>query len=226
MPDVIADNFGLLEAVLFLELTLLLTAIVFFYAAKIATKNNRHDPILRFWYVFWRAFSATVTPVRVYDSRIAEERARALGVVGIGELSPGQLAEMDAPDLGGISADEVVSHTIIDTPPPPATPRPSKSDATSATVVADGTLDARIVGRSDADAVLGRDGTTLVAGVRNEIEDGQANGVLVQLIAGALGVPVYRIVLLRGHYKAEKAFKIVGVDQAGIERRLRQLPTL
>ena len=143
------------------------------------------------------------------------------GVAGVGEMTDEQLAETDAPDLDTITTDDLRAH--IAEPPPPADR--SKASAAPAAPPADATLDVHVVAEADADAVVGRQNRTLVCRVRNAVEDGQSNGVVTTLVATALNLPVYRVVLVRGQYRADKAFKLIGVDAVALERLLAALPS-
>lgn len=225
VTDFIADNFGLLELLLFLELVVLATAAAFYQIAKLASGRSRHDPMVRFYHVFWRGFFADVTPVGVLRAQQAETLARRAGLITVGDLDPEQLARMDAPDLNEI-ANAAVGGRPINSPtrlpaePPAVSPPRGNPPAPATPPVGDATLEVRIVGRSKIDTVAGHDGRTLIVHVRCEVEDGQANGVVVELASQALQIPVYRIVLLRGHYKSDKAFKLLNFDQATLDRRV------
>jgi uncharacterized protein len=52
-------------------------------------------------------------------------------------------------------------------------------------------------------------------------ERGKANAALVDLLAGALGVPRTRVRVVGGQTARRKIVEIEGVDAAEIERRLR-----
>lgn len=219
----LTDYFGPLEWLLFVEFAVLATATVFYQIAKwTAGRNYRSDPLVRFYYVFWQAFNAPVTPVGVLRAREAERIARAKGFVMAGDVTPEMLNREEAPDLGEMTRDDLQGRPI-ETPPAMLPPEKSVRRGEEVSTVKDATLEVRITGRCKQNRVSGHDGRVMLAEVTFEVEDGQANGVVVELASAALDVPVYRIVLLGGHYKMNKSFKIVGMGQAELESRVRQL---
>lgn len=221
--EFILEFFGPLEWLLFLEFVILATATFFYQAAKLIAGKNRDDEMVRFYHVFWRSFFAPVTPVNVMLAREAEIRARAMGVVMAGDMAPEQLNQMDAPDLDALSGEDLRGRAIETPVPMRAESKAEKKAAAAVPPLADSTLEVRINGRAPSNRVTGHSGRTLLIDVTHEIEDGQANGVVVELASQALDVPIYRIVLIRGHYRSDKAFKILGVEQAMLESRIQQL---
>jgi uncharacterized protein YggU (UPF0235/DUF167 family) len=105
MTELIWQNFGFLELILATEFVILLTAAFFYQVAKIIAKTDRHDPLVRFYRVFWRSFMGPVTSIRELDLRQAEYAARMAGVTGVGD-GP-DLVDLDAADLVDLDSAEV-----------------------------------------------------------------------------------------------------------------------
>ncbi|HEX8340758.1 MAG TPA: DUF167 family protein [Tepidisphaeraceae bacterium] len=99
MTDYIWQNAGLLEVILATECVVLIAAAFFYQVAKIIAKTDRHDPLVRFYRVFWQAFKMPVSTIRELDLRQAEYAAREAGMVGLGDVSVETLSNIDAPDL-------------------------------------------------------------------------------------------------------------------------------
>jgi uncharacterized protein YggU (UPF0235/DUF167 family) len=93
------ENFGLIEYVLCIELVILLSAGFFYQVAKLIARQDRRDPLVKFYRVFWQSFFSSVTPVRDLDMVQIEAMARASGIALAGDLDVKQLSRLDAPDL-------------------------------------------------------------------------------------------------------------------------------
>ncbi|HEY0007822.1 MAG TPA: DUF167 domain-containing protein [Tepidisphaeraceae bacterium] len=96
--DFIWRHFSLMEWLLTIEIIVLLTAAFFYQVAKQIARTDRHDPLVRFYRVFWRAFFTSVTPLRQLELQEAEVMARSAGLAGVDGANMG---DMDAPDLFG-----------------------------------------------------------------------------------------------------------------------------
>jgi len=67
-------------------------------------------------------------------------------------------------------------------------------------------------------------GDTLKLSVTTAPEKGKANEAVIGLLAEALGCPVSRISVLRGHGQPRKLVEVEGLDEAELHRRLGRPP--
>jgi uncharacterized protein YggU (UPF0235/DUF167 family) len=98
------ENFGLTEYVLCIELVILLSAGFFYQVAKLIARQDRRDPLVKFYRVFWQSFFSSVTPVRELDMVQIEAMARASGIALAGDIDSHQLSQLDAPDLADLDS--------------------------------------------------------------------------------------------------------------------------
>lgn len=229
--DFIWENFGLLEWLLCIELIVLLSAAFFYQIAKFIAKTDRHDPLVRFYRVFWISFALPVTPTKQLELASAEAAARSMGHRFAGDMDDQRLTEIDAPDLGDVAdADRMpaapTAREMREEPAPASKPAPAKSAKSGAAEPpkqSTATFDARIIAASPADRLVGIVGGEIVVEVTHEVEDGQANGTVLMLVAERIGIPPYRIALLKGHYKVRKTFQVDNIEQSALDRRLAQM---
>jgi uncharacterized protein YggU (UPF0235/DUF167 family) len=242
MIDFVWDNFGLIEWVLCIELVTMLSAGFFYQVAKLIARTDRHDPLVKFYRVFWQSFFSDVRSVRELDVLQAEVRAREAGLASAGRMTDDQLHRLDAPDLGDIGGvestgtrepDQPVPSSVLeamgldaDEAPRPAPAKKKAAPAASSNAAAEeqralrSTFDARVVPFAAKDAIAGREGGELVVNVTVSPEDGQANGIIINLVSARIGLRPYQISLLRGHYKVRKTFQVAGMDQQALDARL------
>jgi uncharacterized protein YggU (UPF0235/DUF167 family) len=92
---------SLLEWLLLVQGVVLLTALFFYQIAKLIARQDRHDPLVRFYRVFWRAFFTPVTSMRQLELKEAEARAMAAGVSGVTEVEGADLSQLDPAEFFG-----------------------------------------------------------------------------------------------------------------------------
>jgi uncharacterized protein YggU (UPF0235/DUF167 family) len=71
-----------------------------------------------------------------------------------------------------------------------------------------------------AAGVIGRHGAVPKVRVRAAPEHGRANDAVVRLLAGALGLPRDRVVVVSGYGRRDKIVELTGITRAESERRL------
>ena len=282
MTDFIWQNAGLLEIVLGTELVVLLTAAFFYQVAKVIAKTDRHDPLVRFYRVFWTAFASPVNSIKELDLRQAEYAARAAGVVGLGDVSVETLSNIDAPDLVDLDEAGVGSSTPDEPPPtmvqpigrtggendtrlrtkgeavpsrelqftkrnkaareepPPlsldddnpipisrerdVTAGPPRSNAVPVSQTnATSAFDVSINPFQPRPGITGQRGGEVMIDVTCAPEDGQANGIIITLMAQQLDVRPYQIVLRRGPYTMRKTLQVAGLDQQILNAKLSRI---
>lgn len=287
----IYENFGLLEYLLCIELVVLVSAGIFYQIARWIARQDRRDPLVKFYRVFWQAFWSPVVSVRELDLLQIQAMARARGIVLAGDLDTEQLKQLDAPDLTGLeeitdpnpaesdaqhpadqpqtrvrtvgrTSSEVAERLglkkqsesrearFIQKKKPQRDPK-SLPNTDSETNVSDEDQPIRVVrepesrrassARSAPDvsrAVFGRcqvriepfqsrnqirgyEHGEVVVEVTHAPEDGQTNGIIIDLLAERISVRPYQIVLVGGHYKIRKIFQVSGLDQSTLDQRLR-----
>lgn len=89
------------------------------------------------------------------------------------------------------------------------------------------TVTIRLTPRADRDALgglvaAGTDGEALQARVRAAPSDGEANGALIRLIAGALNLPKSVVEIEGGHTQRVKRVRIRG-DAPALKARLKEI---
>jgi uncharacterized protein YggU (UPF0235/DUF167 family) len=230
--DFIWENFGPLEWLLSIELIVLAAAWFFYQVAKFIAKQDRHDPLVRFYRTFWVAFRMPVTPFKELELANAEEAARSAGMRLAGDIDDRQLKSMDAVDLHsvaeadqmpGIAAPEYVPDDEEDSTPTPALAPAGKGGTAAPAKPTTAIFDARIIASSAADRLVGFQNGEVVVEVIHDAEDGQANGTIINFVSAKTGIPAYRIALLRGHYKVRKTFQVENIDQNSLNQRLAHL---
>ena len=218
--DFVWENFGLLEWLFVLELIVLLTALFFYQVAKIIARTDRHDPLVRFYRVFWRSFLSDVSSYADIEFNAAEAAAMSAGYGA-------EVNTLDAPDLGTLNESEmrqVPSEAELQSRQQPA-PRgaaPSGGGNTQDQNVS-ATFEVMINPMAGRDAIVGMKNGSVVIDVKCAAEDGQANGTIIDLIAPRIGMRPYQISLIRGHYKVLKAFRVQQIDQPALNARLQRL---
>ncbi|GIW77824.1 MAG: hypothetical protein KatS3mg104_2887 [Phycisphaerae bacterium] len=290
--DWMYENFGLVEYLLCIELVVLVSAGVFYQIAKLIARQDRRDPLVKFYRVFWQAFASPVSSVRELDLLQIQAMARAQGIVLAGDLDAKQLNQLDAPDLSGLepisdpppsasssssptnengsrvrsigrTSSEVAErlglkkesesrearfahqqkHKRVSGSGKPVSPtletsdddqpirvvREPESERTSSTrsssdtsPTVSGRCHVRIEPFQPCNQVRGYEQGEVVIQVVHAPEDGQANGVIIDLLSRRIGVRPYQIVLIGGHYKIRKVFQVSGLDQSTLDQRLQQ----
>lgn len=104
MTEFVWKHFGILEWLLVLQLVVLMAAGFFYQVAKLIARQDRRDPLVLFYRVFWRSFFSPVSSVKQIDLMMAESMARDLGLAAGGRMGEQQLSQLDAPDLGDLDA--------------------------------------------------------------------------------------------------------------------------
>jgi len=85
-------------------------------------------------------------------------------------------------------------------------------------------LQLKVSPKASRDAVSGWMGDTLKVSVTAVPERGKANEAVIELLAGALGLPKSRIRVLRGETQPNKLVEVDGLDDTELRRRLGQGP--
>jgi hypothetical protein len=83
-------------------------------------------------------------------------------------------------------------------------------------------LKVRVTPRARADRIDAWDGEKLSARVAAPPEKGKANEALLRLLAGALGLPVSSLRLVRGRASREKLVAVEGLSAEELGRRLER----
>jgi len=240
----ISQNFGLIEWLLCIELVTMLAAGIFYQVAKLIARTDRHDPLVKFYRVFWQAFVSSVTPIKQLELMQAEQAARMSGMAMAGDVGRDDLAGMDAPELFGADDIEATGTRDPETrvtalaggtderlAPAKRLPASSTSSSKSSSSKSDNaeeravksTFDVLLLPLSPDDSIVGHRAGELHIRVTASPEDGQANGVIIALVSEGLKIPPYRIILISGHYKVRKRFQVAGVEQSQLNSRLAQL---
>ncbi|MBC7783969.1 MAG: hypothetical protein H7144_09015, partial [Burkholderiales bacterium] len=126
--DFFWKNFGLLEGMLSIEIIILITAAFFYQVAKLIARSDRHDPLVRFYRVFWRQLFTGVTPIRDMDLAIAESYAREAGYAAPGDIGDDQLSQLDAPDFGDFEGADASAKTTAPSAKPIGRAGPEDDD--------------------------------------------------------------------------------------------------
>lgn len=221
-----------LEWLLLFEGVILLTALIFWLAARLITRSDPRDPMVRFYRVFWRAMFRVSVPPPV----AAVEASGGPFKVNLPE--PGTI---DAPDLadleqvasasGAVSEAEAAAGSAMtistrrsaardETPTEPASISASSGNETAEPPRKLATLDVRIIPLCDSDQVVEMVGGELAIRVTRAADDWQVNGTVLDLVRQKLGVESYQVTLLKGHNRVRKTLQIAGLDAAEIDRRL------
>jgi uncharacterized protein YggU (UPF0235/DUF167 family) len=191
---------NLLSWMLIAELLLLFCAYVAWLAGKMAARDRPDDALYQFTLVFWRTFRQKPLPLRapVLDEEEGEGESFDGGEVG--ELGEG---------LGDFE------------PPAPGTPRGKTDDAAPGVrVIRQATLNVRVLANSQRDQIAGFEGRTLKVQVTVDADAGAANKAVIDLLVSTLGIKTHQLLLVRGHFQAQKVFQISGVSQEEMERKL------
>jgi uncharacterized protein (TIGR00251 family) len=83
-------------------------------------------------------------------------------------------------------------------------------------------LNVRVIPRSPTSRIAGARGDALLVRLVAAPVDGAANAALIDLLSSALQIPKSAISITAGKISRNKRVKIIGLDQAQIEARLRQ----
>ena len=81
-------------------------------------------------------------------------------------------------------------------------------------------LTLRVTPKSSLDAVVGWQGDALKIKVRAAPENGRANAAVVEVLAGALGLPKFAITIKSGQTSRNKRVRILGLAQVEVKKRL------
>jgi uncharacterized protein YggU (UPF0235/DUF167 family) len=95
-----------------------------------------------------------------------------------------------------------------------------KADAQKAGAASTGTLNVKVVAGADVNQIAGKSGDEINIQVTAPAEGGEANKVVIDLLADALGIQGYRIKLVRGHYQARKSLQISGLSSDEVMDKL------
>lgn len=286
----IYENFGLVEYLLCVELVVLVSAGMFYQIARWIARQDRRDPLVKFYRVFWQAFWSPVTPVRQLDLLQIQAMARARGVLLTGDLDATQLSRLDAPDLSVLeqASDQLSSASSSESPTdetgsrvrnigrtssevaerlgvtkesesrearfaqqqkqkrvsehlesidptkelsdedrpiriihePESGPMSSTRSSSDIFRTAVGRCHVRVEPFQSRNQIRGYEQGEVVVQITHAPEDGQANGVIIDLLAQRIGVRPYQIALVGGHYKIRKVFQVSGLDQTTLDQRL------
>jgi uncharacterized protein (TIGR00251 family) len=85
-------------------------------------------------------------------------------------------------------------------------------------------LDVRVIPRASRSQIAGTRNGALVVRLCAPPVDGAANAALIELLAGALGIPRRNITLISGERSRSKRVRVLGVTVADVERLLVQPP--
>ena len=83
-----------------------------------------------------------------------------------------------------------------------------------------GVVNVKVVPGASRDRVVGRYGDGIKVQVSAPPEGGKANGAVVAVIAGVLGVKAGQVRIVRGHTQARKVVEVEGMDGADMLGRL------
>lgn len=232
----------LLEWILILELVVLLTAAIFGFAARLLTRSDPYDPMVRFYRVFWRVMFKMSVPQPVEPAAAPRNAIFKVDAPAPSSGEAPDLATLDTlePDDGvGLSEAEAASQSqvVISTRPRSAVrdddpisvdvdaPPPRSSRGVHASVEPEpprkqSQLDVRVLPQSARDEVAGIVAGELEIRVTRPPDDWQINGVVLELVARRIGVELYQVTLLKGHNRLRKTLQIAGLDAADVETRL------
>jgi uncharacterized protein YggU (UPF0235/DUF167 family) len=198
---------SVLEWLLIVELLLLLSAGVCYMAGRITSRSSGdEDPLYRTFTRFWEVF-LTPQPSRyavpdvvgdwIEEQRLAEGEAEAAeSLEGLEESVRGGRSAR----RGSAAAREMEEEA-------------EESDQAATVVI-------RVVPNSGRSAVVDRSKDEVVVELAVADEHGQANKALIELLSQRLGVKTYQIQLVRGHYRAVKTVRIMGVEQSEADGKL------
>jgi uncharacterized protein (TIGR00251 family) len=188
---------NLLSWILVFELLLLFSAYVAWLAGRMAAKERPDDVLYRFTLVFWRTLRQKPLPLRapVLDEDDSEEEF---------------IDDSDLSETFGYSEESASA---------PAARGGEPGEAT-APVIRQATVNIKVIAHSNRDQIVGFDGHVLKIHVTAGAEAGAANKAVIDLLISTLGVKTHQILLVRGHYQAQKTIQISGMDQEELDNRL------
>jgi uncharacterized protein (TIGR00251 family) len=179
------------------ELLLMFCAYVAWLAGKMAARDRPDDAMYQFALVFWRTFRQKPLPLRA--PVLDEEEGDGESVEG------GEIGE----EFEGIES------------PGSESPRGKTDDAAAGVrVIRQATLNVRVLANSQRDQIAGLEGRTLKVQVTADADAGAANKAVIDLLVSTLGVKTHQLLLVRGHFQAQKIFQISGMSQEEMERKL------
>jgi uncharacterized protein (TIGR00251 family) len=181
---------NLLSWILALEVLFLLSAYICWIAGKMAARERPDDALYQFSLVFWRTFRQKPLPMKTPVLDDVDD-------AGFGG------EDQFAQSLAGNDADA-----------------PAQPGSDAAAAAREATVNVRVVPHSQRDQIAGFDGKTLRVNVIASPESGAANKAVIDLIANTLGIKGHQILLLRGHYQAQKTLQISGIPQSDLDARL------
>lgn len=85
------------------------------------------------------------------------------------------------------------------------------------------TLRIKVVPNARQNRVVGRLGDAIKVHVSSPPERGKANQVLIEVLAGFLGVAASAVEIASGATQARKVVRVTGLDASDIDRRLSAL---
>src|SRR5687767_12377571 len=106
MIDFVWNNFGLIEWILVIIAVTLISAGLFYQVARLIARQDRHDPLVKFYRVFWQTFFSKVMSVKEIDLLQAEMYARDASLATAGRMDDDQLGNLEAADLGDMGSVE------------------------------------------------------------------------------------------------------------------------
>lgn len=184
---------NLLSWIFILELLLLLSAYIAWWAGKQAARERPDDALYRFAAVFWRTYRQKPLPLRAPVLDDEEGEGEAVNDADIGEAF-GNSEDRQTEEQGRGGA--------------------------NAPVIRQSTLNVRIIAQAQRDQIVGMEGYTLKVQVMAEAESGAANKAVIDLLITTLGIKTHQILLVRGHFQTQKVFQISGLSEEELDRKL------
>ena len=216
---------SVLEWLLITEGILIVTAAFFYGVSILVAGRNPDDPLSVFWNTFWKVLRRRRPKVKIAIANFEAEKARAYeqakqegDVDAIKDLLRDHLdgEDVDESELAAMleadAAERGVELPALDVDSPDAAGKPNVAQ-----------INVKVIPFAERDEVvsMSKDGITI--SVMTAAESGSSNKVVINLIAGALGVKSYQVSLLKGHYKPRKTLQVAGLTQDSVDMRLASL---
>ena len=99
-----------------------------------------------------------------------------------------------------------------------AAKKQKKAAAQGATASA--VLNVKVEAGDGSNQIAGKAGNDVRIRVATDPESGEANKIIIDLLAECLDIQGYRIKLVRGHYQVRKSFQIAGLTLDEVEEKL------
>ncbi len=96
----------------------------------------------------------------------------------------------------------------------------SKSKPAGEQATVSSTLGIKVVPGSSQNQIAGRLGDAIKVKVSAPPEGGEANKAVIDLLSEVLGIPGWRIKLIRGHYDSRKVLQISGLSAEQVQEKL------